>query len=133
MRTIALAGWVLCATIACRTNTVPDLTPYAGNYVLRTVNDTPLPYRVHAVADTTIDIVADTIFMSASGSFIDATHYRDSASTVVMLTSNSLSGNWTVSGSTVTFDAVSGDLFTGALTGATITIVGGGARAVYSK
>ncbi|MEP6618505.1 MAG: hypothetical protein ABJE47_04290 [bacterium] len=121
------------AIVACDSVTAPDLTTFAGNYALRSVNDTVLPYTVIQQSAYSLAITADTIFMSVNGIFVDVTHYKQNTNDVIDFPADSLGGEWTVDGTTVTFHATSGQIFSGDIGSSTITIIGAGAKAIYSR
>ncbi len=76
MRRLAIAVLGFAAIVACDSNKVTvDLSADAGNYVLRSLNDTVLPYTYTQDSVLTILITADTIFMGVDGHFLDRTHY----------------------------------------------------------
>ena len=133
MRKLITVVVAMIAIMACGSATGPDLTTYAGNYALRSVNDTLLPYVVDKQANYLLEITTDTIYVAVKGTFVDVTHYRRTNAAVIDFPADSLRGAWAISGSTMTFRAVSGEVFNATLSGSTITVVGSGARAVYSK
>lgn len=133
MRKLIVAALAAVGIVACRSSSAPDLTTYAGNYVLRSINDTLMPYTVAQSTNYLLQISADTIFMATNGTFVDATHYKRTNNGVIDSPADSLGGVWRVDGANLTFQAVTGDLFSANLTGSTITLVGSGSKAVYTK
>ena len=132
MRQIATAV-VVCGIIACGASTSPDLTSSAGNYSLRSINDSVLPFTVQTRADYRLEITSDTIRMALNGEFTDVTHYRETSGTAIGYPADSLGGAWTIQGQTVLFTATTGDIFNGNLSGSTLTIIGSAYKAIYSK
>ena len=130
-RTAVLLG--LIAAAACADATAPDLTPYAGNYTLRTINGGPLPYAVLQAPDVKLEITADTIVLTTNGRFADLTHYRRARSTGIDFPADTLNGAWTVRGQTITFTAQAGDIFSGTITGTTFSLVGNATTSVYAR
>jgi hypothetical protein len=133
MRKLA-ALTMLVAAIACGdSTTAPDLTDSAGNYVMRTINGNPLPFTVLTTAEVKLEIAAETLFMSTNGRFSDVTRYRRTAVGTVDFPADTLGGEWTIKGQTVSLKATNGFLFTANLVGNTLTIDGNGLAFVYTK
>lgn len=128
------AALLLVIAIACGdSGTTPDLSASAGNYVLRSINSNPLPFTLLTTADVKLELTADTIYMTTNGRFSDVTRYRRTTIGVVDFPADTLGGDWTLKGSTVSFRATTGDLFTANLAGNTLTIEGSGISSVYTK
>src|SRR5437763_1184374 len=77
MRRIRLALLAIAAVAACD-NTLTGTVPAedAGNYVLRSMNDTLLPYLVLVQGTTQVYVIGDTIFMGVDGRYTDRSHFR---------------------------------------------------------
>lgn len=133
MRKLITALLATFAIVACDSTTAPDLTPFAGNYGLRSVNDTLLPYTVYQHIDTTIAIAADTFFLGVNGVFLNATRYRRTTTAGVDFLADSIGGTWTVRGSDLEIIATNGSGLTATIGPTSFTTVGGGNKAVYSK
>jgi hypothetical protein len=133
MRKLA-ALMVLVVALACGdSSTAPDLTESAGNYVMRTINGNPLPFAVLTTADVKLEITAETLYMTSNGRFSDVTRYRRTALGAVDFPADTLGGEWTIRGQTVSLKATNGYLFTASLVGNTLTIEGDGLSFVYTK
>lgn len=121
---------------ACQSSTAvdPAVTAAAGTYVLRSINDSTLPYTVDASATSHVDITADTLRVGNNGAFLDQTYLRTVTTGVADgLSSQSFVGTISVSGATVNF-IVDGQLFAaGILNGSTLTISGNGTKSVYAR
>jgi hypothetical protein len=135
MRRLAIAVLGFAAIVACDSNKVTvDLSADAGNYVLRSLNDTVLPYTYTKDSVLTILITADTIFMGVDGHFLDRTHYLRTQSGVTDFPIDSTAGSWTEEGATVIFsDDLSGYTFTADFSGTSLIMVGGGLKATYTR
>ena len=134
MRTLPAAALLLVAAIACKdATTAPDLTEYAGNYVMRTINGNALPFTVLTTTDVKLEITSDTMFLSSNGAFRDVTRYRRTTNGVVDLPADTLLGDWTIRGQTVTISTDNGFEFRANLVGNTMTIEGTGVTTVYTR
>jgi hypothetical protein len=135
MRRLLAALFAVSAVIAC--DSVPTGTVNsadAGNYVLRTLNDSGLPFLYASTPTSSFVILADTIFMGVDGSFTDKTYSQLTQNGTTTSPVDVSTGTWTERGSVVTFkqDGGGGDI-TAALQGNQLVIVGDGRRAVYTK
>ena len=121
------------ALLACSADTITDdLTPYAGDYQLRTINGFPLPYAILQSTAETLEITDETFSLATAGTFVDVTHYRRTQSPTVDFPADTLRGTFTVRGQTVNFTTSKGDLFTGTM-GASAFSLDGSPVLVYSK
>jgi hypothetical protein len=128
----AFVGIVAIAACKSTSATDPAVSAAAGNYVLRTINDTVLPYTVSQSSTYRRDITADTLRIGLDGAFLDVTRFRlDSIATT--FPADTLTGVIQVSGTTVTFLVGSQVLAAGSLSGSTLTLSGNGARSVYTR
>ena len=135
MRRLLAAVLFTAAVAACDTSPTnsTDLSADAGNYALRTLNDTVLPYTILNTATLRLEVLGDTLFLGVNGSFTDRTHYRRTQNSVIDFPADTTSGSWSERGSTVTFKATSGEVFVANFVGSQLVIVGSGLRAVYTK
>ena len=134
MRRLAAGILVSFAIVACGSDAIaPDLTPYAGSYTLRSINDFPLPYAVLQQTDLKLEVTADTMVMTTSGSFKDITHYRRTRTAAIDFPADTLNGSWTVRGQTITFTAQTGGVFSGNIGVTSFSIVGSATTSIYSK
>jgi hypothetical protein len=133
-RAFALVVAAMLTVVACGGDvTTPDNTEVAGAYALVSVNSAALPFTLDSGTGYLLELTSDSIFINASGGFRDVTRYRQTTNGVAEQLADSISGNWTVHGSTITFSAVSGDVYTANYRGSTFIINGLGLTTVYSK
>jgi hypothetical protein len=135
MRKLAVL-MALIAAIACGdSTTAPDLTDSAGNYVMRTINGSPLPFTVLTTADVKLEITAETLYMTTNGRFSDVTRYRRTSlgAGAVDFPADTLGGEWTIRGQTVSLKGTNGFTFTANLVGNSLTMEGNGLSFVYTK
>jgi hypothetical protein len=120
--------------VACDTAPTGTVNPEdAGNYVLRSINDTLLPYTLLNNSSIQLSVVSDTIFMGVDGRFVDRTHYRRVLNGVTDFPADTLSGTWTVKGATVAFTSSTGENFAATLSAQQLIMVGGGLKSTYTK
>src|SRR4051812_45749223 len=117
---LAIVTVIACSDSATGTVNAAD----AGNYVLRTMNDTGLPFKVFSDATQRDDIMADTIFMGVDGRFTDKTYRRLTQSGTVTLPVQVTSGTWAEKGATVIFSGSDGSLVTANFSGSQLIITG---------
>lgn len=133
---IWLFGGVLALTVAvaaCQDATaIPDTALVAGKYVLTTVNDSALPRTVRKDTNYQLQIVQDTIALSAYGTWADLTIYAETSGSQTLPTQSITAGTFNMSGSTLNFRTNSGESFNGTVASGALTIVGT-AKAVYVK
>ena len=129
--------FVLLATalLACSADTITsdDLTPYAGDYTLRTVNGFALPYAVIKSTALTLEITDETFSLSANGSFIDITHYRRNQNPTIDFPVDTLRGTFTVRGQTANFTTSNGSVFIGTMGSSDFSVEGSSTTLYYKK
>ena len=134
MRRLVVTVLAITALWACNDSPTGTVNAAdAGNYVLRTINDTIMPYTLIADGTTTLDIVADTIFMGVDGHFTDRTHQRLQQNGTTTFPVNVTTGTWSEKGSTVLFDGDDGSTITAGFAGTSLIILGSNLRAVYTR
>ena len=113
-------------------STGPDLASSAGNYAMRSINGALLPFTLLTTADVKLEITSDTLYLTTNGHFADIGHYRRTTLGVVDFPADTLAGDWTIRGTTLSMTSPQGT-FTGNLVGNTLTIEGAGISSVYTK
>jgi hypothetical protein len=122
------------ALLACSASTITDdLTPYAGDYTLRSINGFPLPYAIQQTTALTLEELDETFTLTTSGGFVDITHYRRTQNPIVDFPADTLRGTFTVRGQTANFTTSAGDLFTGTMGTSQFSIEGSSAIFIYQK
>ncbi|CAN5132092.1 hypothetical protein BH09GEM1_BH09GEM1_13740 [soil metagenome] len=134
MRRSSLGILFAFALFACRADVITDdVTSYAGDYTLRTVNGFVLPYAVLKTTSVTLEITDETFSLSSGGSFTDVTHYRRTENPTVTFPSDTLRGTFTVRGQTASFTTSKGDLFSGTIGASEFTVEGSSTIFYYKK
>lgn len=98
------AGMAALTLAACggdATGNDPDAV--VGQYVLISINALPLPVIVDQIGDDIAEVTGGTVTVDADGTFGDVTNLRFTESGVVTTEVDATQGNWTLSGTTVTF------------------------------
>jgi hypothetical protein len=104
-RTLTLAGLAVLSLAACSDSTGPS-DELAGVYTLITIDGESLPVIVDQNGDDIAEITEGTLTLDDDGSFDDVTELRITESGQVTTEEDATSGNWSVSGTTVTFDPI---------------------------
>jgi hypothetical protein len=134
MRKIVLCLFATAAIVACNESVTGTVSAEdAGNYVLRSMNDSTLPYLYASTTTQQVFILSDTIFMGVDGRFTDHTHVRFVNNGVESLQDDATTGKWSTKGATVIFEGDDGSNITANFVGQQLVIVGDGRRAVYSR
>ena len=127
---------ILCAIalLGCRANTITeDVTPYVGDYTLRSVNGFALPYAILKTTAVTLEILDETFSLSANGSFQDVTHYRRTQNPTVDFPADTLRGTFTVRGQTASFTTSTGSVFSGTMGTSEFSVEGSSTLLLYKK
>ena len=104
IRKTMLAGIAAMALSACGGDaTGPDADTLAGEYILFTIDGHTLPVIVDQVGDDIAEVTEGSVTLQPNGTFDDVTTLRITESGVVTTEVDATQGNWTVSGTTVTF------------------------------
>jgi hypothetical protein len=132
-----VAALFLAAFVACGSDssTNPGAN-VAGNYSLRTVNGSQLPYTLSSSGVNKLEITDDVVIINDGGTYTESGHTRTTTSTGVTTQSVVDAGTYTLNGTAITFrSSVDGSSTFGTVSGSTLTIadVNAGISAVYSK
>lgn len=112
--------------------TEPDTV--AGAYVLKTVNNAPLPFVGYEEPGYKIEIISSTWTLTTSGTFTSVATWRETEAGVVTTTTETSNGTFTANGPNLSFISPGGDPFTGTRIGNTLTLTfEAGMVAVYVK
>ena len=127
---------ILCgiALLGCRADLITeDVTPYVGEYTLRTVNGFGLPYAILKSSAVTLEIIDETFSLSPNGSFQDVTHYRRTQNPVIDFPVDTLRGTFTVRGQTASFTTSTGIVFAGTMGTSDFSVEGSSTTLYYKK
>jgi hypothetical protein len=134
-RRLILAFALLMSGAACGSDiTLADVTPYAGNYTLRSINSFPLPYAILQSTDVRLEITDEAFSLATNSSFKDVTNYRrTSAIGVIDYPADTLTGSYEIRGQTISFTTSSGALFSGQVGVTSFTVIGNSTVFLYAK
>ena len=134
MRRSSLGVLFAAALLACSASTITDdLTPYAGDYTLRSVNGFPLPYAIQKTSSSTLEITDETFSLTSAGGFVDITHYRHTVTPTVEFPTDTLRGTYTVRGQTASFTTTGGTVFRGTMGSSQFSLEGSSTILLYQR
>lgn len=106
----------------------------AGTYTLRTINGQNLPFTVINQPGHTLEVTADQYVLNADGTFNSTVSFRETENGTVTTSTDSYSGTWQRSGSTITLTSADYGLESATFSGGnTLTFTSGPNSAVYRK
>ena len=113
---------------------ITEVDTLEGAYVLKTVNNTPLPFVGYEEPGYKLEIISSTWTLTAGGTFTSVATWRETESGAVTTTTETSNGTFTANGPNLSFVSPGGDLFTGTRVGKTLTLTfDEGMVAVYVK
>lgn len=122
---------VLAGPVACDSGVTGSSTVF-GDYALRTVNGSSLPYT--SVAGTVTTVTLDGVISLYQGlTFAESSNSRIMVNGQVTNETKTETGNWTVLGTSVSLRGNGGTTRVAIVNGKTMTIVEHGKTSVYSK
>lgn len=105
----------------------------AGTYTLQTVNGAALPFVVFETAGYKIEVTGASYVLASAGTFSNSASFRETENGVVTTSTETVTGQYTVSGSNVTFTDSDGDVITGTLSGNNLQFSEDGMTAVFVR
>ena len=134
-RRLTLAFALLASSAACGADiTLADVTPYVGNYTLRTINAFPLPYAILQSTEVRLEITEESFSLAANSSFQDVTNYRRTkASGVIDYPADTLTGTYEIRGQTISFKTSNGASLSGQVGLTSFTVIGSSTIFLYAK
>jgi hypothetical protein len=126
-----LTGLVLAFSVACLNDGVTGSSTVTGDYTLRTINGSPLPYTI---VGSGTEIIDDVISLYQGGTYAESGHSRTTVNGQVTNASNTDTGSHILLGTSITFHSSDGGLAVVAQSDATtMTILVPGLTKVFSK
>lgn len=115
-------------------NGVTGITTVVGNWTLRTVNGSALPYTITSSGGNKTEIIDDTIILYEGFTFAETIHTRVTQNGQVSTVTTGETGSYSLFGTSVTLTGNSGALARrGLIDGNTMTIVENGVVSAYKK
>ncbi len=111
----------------------PKEQAITGTYTLKTVNGAALPFVIFQGDGYKLEVLAASYVLAASGSFTNSASFRATEGGVATTSTETLTGRYTVSGTTVTFTDSDGDVLTGTISGNNLQFTEDGMTAVFVR
>jgi hypothetical protein len=126
---------LLALTLACSNDsTAPTAASVAGTWNLQSVNGTALPFIVAQTGTNKVEITADVLTATPSGSFTEITTIRTTQNGVATTQTSPDAGSYVLNGNNVTFQFQSdGSIGAGTISGNTLTVSDAGLSLIYKK
>jgi hypothetical protein len=134
MRRRVLAGLFIVCSGACFGGSTIGSPSITGEYTLRTVNGSPLPYTLSGSGTDKTELVRDAITLYQGGTFARSRDSRITAGGQVTNNNESDTGSYTIFGTSVALRSnATGQTMQATISGNTMTVVEPGMTAVFSK
>jgi hypothetical protein len=125
---------ILVVLLAACDSGVTGIATVTGNWTLRTVNDSPLPYTLSGSGANKTEIVDDIIMFFEGSTYSETIHTRVTVNGTESIVTTNETGNYSLFGTSVTLTRNSGALARrGLIEGNTMTIVENGLVQDYKK
>lgn len=124
MRTRKLiAGlFAVIAMAACGGDGPNDPDTVAGKYVLKTVDNEPVPLVVFEEAGYKLELIYSDYVLTTNGTYTSNVTVRETEAGVARTESDSFTGTFTENGSSLSFVSPGGDVFQGTRVGNRLTL-----------
>ncbi|MGK2936176.1 MAG: lipocalin family protein [Gemmatimonadaceae bacterium] len=133
MKMAAIAAVGLVAACGGGDDGINEPASIAGTYILQTLDGQAPPVVVFDASGFKVEIVSGNFVLNANGSFTTTVVFRITEDSAVTTESESYTGTYAVTGSTVNFTYSDGDTDSATLEGNTLTFSDGGSTAVFRK
>jgi hypothetical protein len=130
MRYLAAAALVL--AVACDSSTSPEAT-IVGTWNLSTMNGSPLPFTVFGSGANKVEITAGVITFAQGGTYSSTMTTRSTMNGVATNSTDSETGNYTITGATVSITDPGEPTQTATMSGNTLTTTVEGFTFVFIK
>jgi hypothetical protein len=128
------AAALLAFTAACGGGDgVSEPVSVAGTYTLQSVNGGPLPFVIFDESGYKLEITAASYVLTGAGTFTNSATFRETEGGAVLTSTETFTGQYTFSGSTVTFTDSEGEVYAGTISGGTLVFNEDGLSAVFVK
>lgn len=122
-RNLIAGVFAMIAMAACGGNDgINEPETIAGKYVLKTVNNQPMPFVVFEEPGYKLEVTYSDYVLSNNGTFTNNVTWRETDQGVVTTEQDASSGTYTANGSTLSFVSPDGDPFQGTLAGNKLTV-----------
>lgn len=128
------AAVLLAFTAACGGGDGPnEPVSIAGTYTLQSVNGGPLPFVLFDGSGYKLEITSASYVLTDAGTFTNSAAFRETQGGTVLTSTETFTGRYTVSASTVTFTDSDGEVYTGTISGGNLVFNDEGLSAVFVK
>jgi hypothetical protein len=125
---------VLALALACGDSTGPTEASVAGTWNLQSINGTALPFVVAQTGTDKVEVTADVLTVTSSGSFTEITTIRTTQNGATTTQTIPDAGTYVLNGNNVTFQFQSdGSVGSGTVSGNTLTVSQAGLSLIYKK
>jgi hypothetical protein len=129
-----LAGLIVAFSVACLGEGLTGSSTITGDYTLRTVNGSPLPYTISGSGANRTEIVGEVITLYQGGTYARSRESRIVLNGQVTSENSAETGSYTLLGTSVTLvSAANGQPTLASINANTMTIVKAGMTAVFTK
>ena len=133
MRSV-LAGLIVVFSAACLGEGLTGSSTITGDYTLRTVNGSPLPYTISGSGANRTEIVGEVITLYQGGTYARSRDSRVIVNGQMTSESSAETGSYTLLGTSVTLvNGANGQATLASINANTMTIVKAGMTAVFTK
>ncbi len=126
---------LLAFLIACGgDSTSPNSDDISGNYTLRTVNGSALPFSIQS-GTTTLTVLSDALTVGSNGTWSEVTSYRQTVNGQTTTGTGTDGGTWVRAGSQVSLHSSAGSAgdYNGTYSSGTLTLTNAGLVNVFSR
>jgi len=129
-----LVAFLILASAGCLNEDVVGSSTATGNYTLRTLNNSSLPYTIPASGTTQTEVLDATIILYQGGTYAETRHVRVTSNGQTTAETREDAGAYAFFGITLTLtSSVGGPERRGRIEGNTMTIIEDGLTSVYRK
>ena len=127
------AAALLALTAACGGDGVSEPASVAGTYTLQSVNGGPLPFVIFDESGYKLEITAASYVLTSAGTFTNSATFRETEGGAVTTLTETFTGRYAVSASTITFTDADGEVSVGTISGGNLVFSEDGLSAVFVR
>ena len=129
-----LVGLIVAFSAACLGEGLTGSSTITGDYTLRTINGSPLPYTISGSGANRTEIVGEVITLYQGGTYARSRDWRIVVNGQMTSESSAEAGSYTLLGTSVTLvNGANGQTTLASINASTMTIVKAGMTAVFTK
>lgn len=112
---------------------VSEPVSVAGTYTLQSVNGAPLPFVLFDESGYKLELTAASYVLTGAGTFTNSATFRETEGGAVLTSTETFTGQYTLSASIVTFTDSDGEVYTGTISGGNLVFNDEGLTAIFVK